>query len=174
MWTKRWLICWHTQSILHPEKILALPFLTCSFTPLRFSRRLLHSLHLFSCMVSQWICSIILQGGGGGVWGSAVLDPHELMPLGNRRNPSYLRTHTWMFAHAWMKKQFENAKARAALPVHSWRLHLVFPWEWGQKHGKAWWINSDAIDPTNLSLVTRCKSWYDLRTVLFLSSGCSN
>lgn len=87
------------------------------------------TLHLFSMLHSGYTwrstCGITLQGGGGGgggVWGSAVLDLHELMQRENWRNPSYLRAHMNACAHvdAYSHESSRRTSSNAALPVDSW------------------------------------------------------
>lgn len=113
-------------------------------------QRCSHSLRLFSCVLSQWIhtaeayaVSLYKVALGGGVCGSAVLDPHELMPLGNRRNPSYVRTHECWRTRGCIQSE-KQLEASFTCPQLKFTFNVPVR-AGGQKNNKAWLINSAAM-----------------------------
>ena len=80
--------------------------------------------------------------------GSAVLDPHELMPLGNRRNPSYVRTHEcWVYT--WTCSIMEAAGSRIYLSTAEVYIQCFCESTGGggrgQNNCKAWLFHSAAM-----------------------------
>ena len=114
-------------------------------------QRCSHSLRLFSCVLSQWIhtaeayaVSLYKVALGGGVCGSAVLDPHELMPLGNRRNPSYVRTHECWRTRGRIQSE-KQLEASFTCPQLKFTFNVAVRAGGGQKNNKAWLIHSAAM-----------------------------
>lgn len=93
---------------------------------------------------SRGICSVTLQGGAGR-WGVRLscLDPHELMPLGNRRNPSYVRTHECWRTRGCIQSE-KQLEASFTCPQLKFTFNVPVR-AGGQKNNKTWLINSAAM-----------------------------